>query len=234
MRHDTARRKVRPVGRALHAVPGRRHRIDLRAHGGARRLVPRRWLRQRHAVRHDGRGRVHRHGHGREKMLGAPAAHGIAHGPDCRPASRPPPQYEERSRRRASRSTPAARPCCSRRPSTSRAYRDDGLFAWFAQLFHARRPGIRDVILYHIPSVTAVEHLARADPPAAGGLPRRGDWRQGLLRQRRQYRRRCWTEHGDLAILVGDERQLAAGDAQGRAGLDLRHGELRAEPAAAP
>ena len=49
------------------------------------------------------------------------------------------------------------------------------------------------MILYHIPSVTAVGHLARADRAAAGGLPRRGDGHQGLLRQRRQHRRRCST-----------------------------------------
>ncbi len=34
---------------------------------------------------------------------------------------------------------------------------DDGLFAWFARVFEALGPGARDMILYHIPSVTAVD-----------------------------------------------------------------------------
>lgn len=93
---------------------------------------------------------------------------------------------------------------------------DDGLFAWFARLFE-RLPGIRDVILYHIPSVTAVgispaliSRLREAFPGVVTGVKdSSGD---GAKTQR------LLDSHGDLAILVGDERQLAGAVRKGAQG----------------
>ena len=85
---------------------------------------------------------------------------------------------------------------------------DDGLFAWFARVFEALGPKARDMILYHIPSVTAVDispaliaRLRAAFPGVVTGIKDSSGNAantQTLLDQ-----------HGDLAILVGDERQLA-------------------------
>ncbi len=94
---------------------------------------------------------------------------------------------------------------------------DDGLFAWFSQLFHAVGPSMRDVILYHIPSVTAVglspalvRRLRDAFPGVIAGVKdSSGDPANTA---------RLLEEHGDLAILVGDERQLAAGMRKGAQG----------------
>jgi 4-hydroxy-tetrahydrodipicolinate synthase len=93
---------------------------------------------------------------------------------------------------------------------------DDGLFAWFSRFFE-RVPGIRDVILYHIPSVTAVgispaliSRLRDAFPGVVTGVKdSSGDGAntEQLL-----------ASHGDLAILVGDERQLAGAVRKGAQG----------------
>jgi len=86
--------------------------------------------------------------------------------------------------------------------------RDDGLFRWFAQLFEALGGAARDVLLYHIPSMTQaglsvalVGRLRKAFPEIIAGVKdSSGDWSntEALLQH-----------HSDLAILVGDERQLA-------------------------
>jgi 4-hydroxy-tetrahydrodipicolinate synthase len=94
---------------------------------------------------------------------------------------------------------------------------DDGLFKWFAQLFETLGAAARDVLLYHIPSMTQaglsvalVGRLRKAFPEIIAGVKdSSGDWSntEALLQQ-----------HSDLAILVGDERQLARavrGGAQG-------------------
>ena len=85
---------------------------------------------------------------------------------------------------------------------------DDGLFRWFAQLFEALGAAARDVLLYHIPSMTQaglsvalVGRLRKAFPEIIAGVKdSSGDWSntEALLQH-----------HSDLAILVGDERQLA-------------------------
>lgn len=95
-------------------------------------------------------------------------------------------------------------------PSYFKGLQDDGLFAWFAAVFAAIGPKARDVYLYNIPSVTAVElsvaligQLKRAFPAVVAGVKdSSGNWpfTQSLL-----------EAHGDLAILIGDERGLAAG-----------------------
>ncbi len=85
---------------------------------------------------------------------------------------------------------------------------DDGLFTWFAKLFDRLGAVARDVLLYHIPSMThaglsvaLVGRLRNAFPQIVVGVKdSSGDWSntESLLEQ-----------HSDLAILVGDERQLA-------------------------
>jgi 4-hydroxy-tetrahydrodipicolinate synthase len=85
---------------------------------------------------------------------------------------------------------------------------DDGLLKWFAQLFETLGGAARDVLLYHIPSMTQaglsvalVGRLRKAFPEIIAGVKDScGDWSntEALLQQ-----------HADLAILVGDERQLA-------------------------
>lgn len=85
---------------------------------------------------------------------------------------------------------------------------DDGLFAWFSQLFDKLGASARNVILYHIPSVTAVaisvdlvQRLKTAYPGVVTGVKdSSGDYptTEAFLKA-----------HGELAILVGDERLLA-------------------------
>jgi 4-hydroxy-tetrahydrodipicolinate synthase len=94
---------------------------------------------------------------------------------------------------------------------------DDGVFRWFARVFEGLGGAARDVILYHIPSVTAVglspalvRRLRDAFPGVVVGVKDSsgdGGNTRSLL-----------AEHGDLAILVGDERQLAAAVRNGAQG----------------
>jgi 4-hydroxy-tetrahydrodipicolinate synthase len=87
---------------------------------------------------------------------------------------------------------------------------DEGLYAWFAQVFEKLGTLARDVIVYHIPSVTeaplSVEFIGRLKsgfPQVVVGVKDSGgDW---------TYTERLLREHGDLTILIGDERHLAAG-----------------------
>lgn len=85
---------------------------------------------------------------------------------------------------------------------------DEGLYRWFSQLLEKLGPSVRNVILYHIPSVTAVDisvalvqRLKTAFPGIVVGVKdSSGSYAntEELLKA-----------HGELAILVGDERQLA-------------------------
>ena len=87
---------------------------------------------------------------------------------------------------------------------------DEGLYAWFAQVFEKMGTRARDVILYHIPSVTEaplsvklIGRLIAAFPQVVAGVKDSGgDW---------TYTERLLREHSDLTILIGDERHLAAG-----------------------
>jgi 4-hydroxy-tetrahydrodipicolinate synthase len=87
---------------------------------------------------------------------------------------------------------------------------DDGLFAWFAGLFENLGSRARDVILYNIPSLTAVAlsvaligRLRSAFPEVIIGVKdSSGDW---------TYTKQLLAAHADLAILIGDERHLAHG-----------------------
>lgn len=85
---------------------------------------------------------------------------------------------------------------------------DEGLYVWFSQFFEKLGGSARNVILYHIPSVTAVDisvrlvqRLKTAFPGLVIGVKdSSGSYAntEALLKA-----------HGELAILVGDERQLA-------------------------
>jgi 4-hydroxy-tetrahydrodipicolinate synthase len=87
---------------------------------------------------------------------------------------------------------------------------DDGLFAWFAGLFEKLGSRARDVILYNIPSVTAVTlsvsligRLRAAFPKIIIGVKdSSGNW---------AYTQELLAAHSDLIILIGDERHLAHG-----------------------
>lgn len=87
---------------------------------------------------------------------------------------------------------------------------DEGLYAWFARVFEKLGSQARDVILYNIPSVTAVPLSVelvgrlRADFPeiVSGVKDSSGDF---------AYTKQLLTAHGDLAILIGDERSLGEG-----------------------
>lgn len=94
---------------------------------------------------------------------------------------------------------------------------DDGLFAWFSAFFGMLGVKSCNVFLYHIPSMTGVPlsidlvgRLKTAFPGLIAGVKdSSGDWSntETLL-----------AAHGDLQILVGDERQLARAVRQGGAG----------------
>ena len=95
---------------------------------------------------------------------------------------------------------------------------DDGLFAWFSRFFELAGGDILPVILYHIPSVTSVPlssgligRLKAAFPGIVAGLKdSSGDWATQAV---------FLNDHAhDLAVLVGDERQLAKSIALGGQG----------------
>lgn len=85
---------------------------------------------------------------------------------------------------------------------------DEGLFDWFAAVLTGLGPKASNVLLYHIPQVTSVglsvalvDRLKKAFPGQVTGVKdSSGDWSnaQALLKQ-----------HGELHILIGDERLLA-------------------------
>lgn len=94
---------------------------------------------------------------------------------------------------------------------------DEGLYAWFSSSFEAIGPDLRGVVLYHIPGQTAVPlsvdlvtRLRRAYPEAIVGIKdSSGDWASAEA---------FLDAHGDLAILIGDERLLARAMARGAQG----------------
>src|ERR1700722_11425439 len=87
---------------------------------------------------------------------------------------------------------------------------DEGLYRWFSQVFEKMGTQARDIILYHIPSVTqaalSIELIGRlksAFPEVVIGVKDSGgDW---------TYTQKLLQTHGDLMLLIGDERHLAAG-----------------------
>lgn len=94
---------------------------------------------------------------------------------------------------------------------------DEGVFGWHADLFAMLGKSARDVILYNLPSMTAVPlsidvvgRLKKAFPKIVTGVKDSSgnlDNSNALVRT-----------HGDLAILIGDERHLAGIVRQGGQG----------------
>jgi 4-hydroxy-tetrahydrodipicolinate synthase len=92
-----------------------------------------------------------------------------------------------------------------------------GLYAWFSQVFERIEPQGVEVILYHIPPVTGVPlsvrligRLRKAFPEIVKGMKDSGnDW---------SYTEELLRTHGDLLILIGNERHLAAGVRTGAKG----------------
>ncbi|MDH6205404.1 4-hydroxy-tetrahydrodipicolinate synthase [Rhizobium leguminosarum] len=95
-------------------------------------------------------------------------------------------------------------------PSYFKNVSDDGVFQWFSAVFAIMGDKARDIIVYNIPSVTMVPlsvsligRLRAAFPNVVTGVKdSSGDW---------PYTEALLKTHGDLVILVGDERHLAKG-----------------------
>ncbi|CAN7313514.1 dihydrodipicolinate synthase family protein [Mesorhizobium amorphae] len=117
-------------------------------------------------------------------------------------------------------------------PSYFKNVGDDGLFGWFSAVFAALGPLARGVLLYNIPSVTTVKlslsligRLRTAFPAVVAGVKDSGgDW---------SYSEALLAAHGDLVILIGDERHLARSVRQGGQGAisgmaNFVTGEIRA------
>ncbi len=109
---------------------------------------------------------------------------------------------------------------------------DEGLYAWFARTLEAIGPALRGVVLYHIPGQTAVPlsvelvgRLRRGFPEAIVGVKdSSGDWAtaQAFL-----------AAHGELAVLIGDERLLARAMREGAQGSICGLANFAPGPAAA-
>ena len=94
---------------------------------------------------------------------------------------------------------------------------DDGLSNWFSRFCEKLDEERIKVILYHIPSVTAtplsvrlISRLRESFPRTIQGIKDSGsDW---------SYTEALLKSHNDLAILIGNERHLAAGVRLGASG----------------
>jgi 4-hydroxy-tetrahydrodipicolinate synthase len=117
-------------------------------------------------------------------------------------------------------------------PSYFKNVGEDGLFGWFSAVFAALGPLARGVLLYNIPSVTMVPlslaligRLRAAFPDVIAGVKDSGgDW---------SYSEALLKAHGDMVILIGDERHLARSVRQGGQGAisgmaNFVTGEIRA------
>jgi 4-hydroxy-tetrahydrodipicolinate synthase len=94
---------------------------------------------------------------------------------------------------------------------------DDGLYNWFSLFCEKLNEERIGVILYHIPSATAaplplrlINRLRESFPKTIQGVKDSGsDW---------SYTEALLKSHNDLAILIGNERHLAAGVRLGASG----------------
>jgi 4-hydroxy-tetrahydrodipicolinate synthase len=94
---------------------------------------------------------------------------------------------------------------------------DDAVFAWYADVFRAIGPALRDIILYHIPGMTGVplshgviSRLQKAFPGAVLGVKDSAGDADATLT--------LIDAFPGLAILVGDESYLGRACAAGAAG----------------
>jgi 4-hydroxy-tetrahydrodipicolinate synthase len=102
-------------------------------------------------------------------------------------------------------------------PFYFKGVQDEGVFDWLAAVLAGLGPKASNVIVYHIPQITSVglsmdviARLRQAFPAQITGVKdSSGDWQnaEALLRR-----------HGDLHILVGDERLLARAMNRGASG----------------
>ena len=87
---------------------------------------------------------------------------------------------------------------------------DEGLYRWFSRVFETMGRRARNILLYHIPSVTEValsasliRRLKTAFPNVVEGVKDSGsEW---------TYTETLFGIHDDLLILIGNERHLASG-----------------------
>jgi 4-hydroxy-tetrahydrodipicolinate synthase len=94
---------------------------------------------------------------------------------------------------------------------------EEGVFRWFASVFERLGPRLRDVLYYHIPSMTRVgfspaslARLRKEFPGAVIGIKdSTGSWDSA---------KSFLDGHKDLQILVGDERLLARAVREGGSG----------------
>ena len=94
---------------------------------------------------------------------------------------------------------------------------EEGMFRWYAAVFERLGGRLRDVLIYHIPSMTRVAfspallgRLRKAFPEAVIGIKdSTGSWESA---------KSFLDAHKDLQILVGDERLLARAVREGGSG----------------
>lgn len=94
---------------------------------------------------------------------------------------------------------------------------DEGIYRFYASVFERLGPRLRNVVLYHIPATTRVGlsldligRLKSSYPGAVIGVKdSAGDWPATA---------RLLERHGDLQVLIGDERHLARAVRMGAAG----------------
>lgn len=110
-------------------------------------------------------------------------------------------------------------------PSYYKGLDDEGLYRWFSETIHAMGPAPGHVLLYHIPSVTAVglshdliARLGAAFPGVVAGVKdSSGDW---------PYTQKLIQGRGDLKVFVGHDGQVARGVQAGSSGAIAGTGNL--------
>lgn len=94
---------------------------------------------------------------------------------------------------------------------------DEGIYSWYCRVFERIGANLRGVIMYHIPGQTAaplspelISRLRQAWPGVITGIKdSSGDWATA---------ERFLATHGDISVLVGDERLLPRAMAKGAEG----------------
>ena len=102
-------------------------------------------------------------------------------------------------------------------PFYFKGVREEGVFDWLPAVLTGLGPQADNIVLYHIPQVTAVglsaatiDRLCRTFPSQIKGVKdSSGDWKNA---------RALLERHGDLHVLIGDERLLSAAMREGASG----------------